>query len=303
MLGLAAEAQAGPREDADAALHRGVVLRREGNDAEALEAFQQALALAPSARARAQVALAEQALALWLAAERDLALALAEKDDPWIRQNREALEGAARVVASKLGWATVTTNVPQLAEVLVNGSPVPAGDDGRRRVIAGLVTIEARAEGYVSATQTLRIGPETTANVTLDLQPVAREPSAGSPATRAGGEAGVLSAGSTQRTAGFIVTGVGVVGLGVGAFFGLQAVSKKDDRDAACAGGCTQEGVDADRDGRAAGLVSTLAVIGGAAATGVGLWLILSARREPASTRASVRLHTTGSWAGLGGSF
>ena len=294
-LGSSHAAHAGPREDADAALQRGVALRREGKDAEALDAFQQALALAPSARARAQVALAEQALALWIVAERDLALALAEKDDPWIKQNREPLERAARVVASKLAWATVDVKVPS-PEVYVNGSPAPLDADGRVRVVAGVVTIEVRADGYQPASSSLRIAPETTAKVAFDLQPSARR---GEPSSTP--REPVDSSGGMQRTSGWILTGVGVVGIGIGIAFGLRAMSKKDERDTDCAAGCSQVGVEADRAGRSAGLVSTIAMLGGIAATGAGVWFVLNAASS--SGGGQVGVHADGSSIRISGSF
>lgn len=296
-LGFVRPALAGPREDADAALRRGVELRREGKDAEALEVFQQALSLVPSARARAQVALAEQALSLWTAAERDLALALAARDDPWIRQHREALEGAARVVASKLAWVTLDVNVRD-PEVYVNGAPAPVGEGGRVRVVAGLVNIEVRAPGLEPASRSLRIAPESTTVVSLVLEKSAErmQPFGPSSAPLAGEPTA-----STQRTAGWILTGIGVVAVGGGTFYGLRAISKKDERDADCIDGCSQAGVDADRAGRTAGLVSTIAIVGGLAATAAGVWFVVSA---PSAGRASsIGVRTTGTSVSVAGTF
>ncbi len=290
LLLSACPAAAGPREDADAALRRGVELRREGKDADALEMFQRALSLSPSPRARAQVALAEQALSLWTAAERDLAMALAAQDDPWIRQNREALEGAARVVASKLAWVVVDANVPD-PEVYMNGAPTSVGDAGRVRVVAGLVTIEARAAGHERASRTLHIAPESTTTVKLVLDAVA--PSNVATSRDEPSPTPNDTSGQTQRAAGWILTGVGAVAIGGGAIFGLRAIAKKDERDADCVGGCSQIGVDADRAGRTAGLVSTLAIVGGVAAAGAGLWFVLSAPSSGAATRVGVRTSGT----------
>ncbi|HEX3697716.1 MAG TPA: tetratricopeptide repeat protein [Polyangia bacterium] len=59
----AAFAQSGA--EADAAISKGVVLRRQGKDEEALEFFQRANKLAPSPRAKAQIGPAEQAIGRW----------------------------------------------------------------------------------------------------------------------------------------------------------------------------------------------------------------------------------------------
>jgi Tfp pilus assembly protein PilF len=71
-------------EESNAAIARGVQLRQAGNDDEALAEFRRADQLMPSPRTKAQIALAEQALGQWVAAERDLRAALSTADDPWI---------------------------------------------------------------------------------------------------------------------------------------------------------------------------------------------------------------------------
>lgn len=304
-LSFASFARAEPQVEADDDLRRGVALRREGKDAEALAAFQHALERSPSARARAQVALAEQALALWLAAERDLTLALAEKDDPWIKLNREVLERAARIVEAKLAYVVVSSNV-DAPEVLVNGASATSGSGAdsraRRRVVAGQVTIEVRAPGYEAAQKTIQVAPETTANVALQLRP-APPPGAAS-APRDGGAVTTEprvsdTSNGTQRTVGFILTGAGIAGLGLGVGFGVRAMGAKSDRDADCASGCTQLGVDADRAGRDAALVSTIATVAGLAATGVGIWLVL---RTPAP-KSSVAMRWTSGFVSVSGTF
>jgi hypothetical protein len=50
-------------------VEKGVQLRREHRDAEALEQFRQADKLNPAPRIKAQIGLAEQALAQWVEAE------------------------------------------------------------------------------------------------------------------------------------------------------------------------------------------------------------------------------------------
>jgi hypothetical protein len=79
----------------------------------------------------------------------------------------------------------------------------------------------------------------------------------------------------TQRILAIVAGGLGVVGLGLGTVFGLQAMSKHNDAAAACPGACaTQSGVDMWNDARSAGNVSTVAfIVGGVAlAGGAALW-------------------------------
>jgi tetratricopeptide (TPR) repeat protein len=87
---------------ADDAIKRGVELRRERKDAEALEQFQLAQRVRSSPRGLAQVALAEQALGRWSEAERDLQSALQVKNDAWIESHRSVLEKALEAVQEHL---------------------------------------------------------------------------------------------------------------------------------------------------------------------------------------------------------
>lgn len=296
LIACSGSAHASPATEAEAELRRGVTLRRSGQDAEALAAFQHALSLAPSARAQAQVALAEQSLSLWLAAERDLARALAEADDPWIKQNREVLEDAKRVVEGRLAWMLVHTNVPAAA-ITWNGNPATPAPDGRVRLVAGQVVLDVRAEGYRPVTRVLGIAPETTERVDVELVPMTRTaPAVLQP------PAAPVHTGSTRRTAGWIVAGVGVATLAVGSVFGVRAIAKKSERDDDCAAGCSQRGVDADRAGRSAGLVSTVALFAGAAVTTTGLVLVLTAP-SLRSRSTAMQLRLLGASAALSGTF
>jgi hypothetical protein len=78
-----------------------------------------------------------------------------------------------------------------------------------------------------------------------------------------------------QRTIALVLGGVGVLGVGVGAVFGVTAMSRKSDAQAACPGACaTSDGVTKWSDAASAGNASTVAfVLGGVAlAGGAVLW-------------------------------
>src|SRR6185436_19818337 len=94
-------------EDPEAIIARGVHLREQGKDEEALAEFRRAFAVAPTAKARAQMALAEQALGMWVAAEEHLKKALEEEKEPWIARNRGALTQAVRTIEQHLGTIVV----------------------------------------------------------------------------------------------------------------------------------------------------------------------------------------------------
>ncbi len=110
------------------------------------------------------------------------------------------------------------------------------------------------------------------------------------------------SGGGSQRTLGFVVGGLGLAGVAVGAVTGLMAISKNDaskelcPNDGACA---SRQGVDDNDSAKTFGLVSTIAFAAGAVGIGAGAVLILTA---PAGDKRSgaVRLVPQGSARGGG---
>ena len=98
------------------------------------------------------------------------------------------------------------------------------------------------------------------------------------------------AAGSSRRTAGFVIGGVGVVGLGVGATFGALMLSKKHSVDGNCNPdkSCNAAGVDAAHSAHTFQVVANVGWIAGAAALGVGAVLVLTSgsSEQPATTVA-----------------
>lgn len=102
--------------------------------------------------------------------------------------------------------------------------------------------------------------------------------------------------GAGMRTAGFVVGGAGVVGLGIGAIFGGQAMAKNDDSQLYCRTEtlCTPQGKSLRDDAFKAATASTVgfAVGGVALATGIVL-IVASPRPAPA---VGVRATPQGVW-------
>ena len=151
---LAAPAAA---QDASALVEQGLTLRERGDDAGALRRFEAAYALEPAARTRAQIALAEMALSRWLDAERHLTEALATQD-PWIENNRVALNGAMAGIREHIGRLQVEADQPD-AELWIDGQrvgslplPNPIARD------PGPVTFEVRADGFETEARTVTLG-------------------------------------------------------------------------------------------------------------------------------------------------
>ncbi|HET9959503.1 MAG TPA: hypothetical protein VFQ61_33660 [Polyangiaceae bacterium] len=136
-------------------VRRGLELRRAHRDSEALSAFKQAFAEEPTPMVRAQIALAEQALGQWLAADRDLSATL-ENPDAWVQAHRAVLEKALGVIRSHLGLLEVVTNEPNLM-LIVDDELVGTLPSAPKRLLPGRHVIRLR-------------GPNgTTREVALDL--------------------------------------------------------------------------------------------------------------------------------------
>jgi len=103
-IGISAmQARVRAADQADELIRRGVELRKNGQDAQALEAFRAAYQAQPTPRAQAQMGFAEQALGKWVDAERDVKAALENPKDPWIAKNTKTLRAALETVQQHLG--------------------------------------------------------------------------------------------------------------------------------------------------------------------------------------------------------
>ena len=106
----------------------------------------------------------------------------------------------------------------------------------------------------------------------------------------------------TQKILAIVAGGVGVVGLGVGAAFGLIAMSKKSDAQSACPNQCaTADGVSKWNDAASAGNISTIGfIVGGVGVAGAAvLWLTAPNTSHGASTQVGLGpggLQVRGSW-------
>lgn len=100
------------------------------------------------------------------------------------------------------------------------------------------------------------------------------------------------SSSGPRKTLAYAVGGLGIVGLGVGTIFGLQAMSKNSasNADNHCTNGCDTVGKSARNDALSAARVSTVAfVLGGAAlAAGVVLFVTAPTEKKPDQTAARV---------------
>ena len=120
-LAGASRARAAERSEDDL-IREGVEARRRRADSEAAELFERAYAIRHSARAAAQMGLAEVALGRWIEAEVHLNESLRARGDAWIKKNTQTLADTLERVRNELGTLDIMGN-PAGAEIVIAGRP------------------------------------------------------------------------------------------------------------------------------------------------------------------------------------
>jgi serine/threonine-protein kinase len=226
-------------DEAETHLKKGLELRRESKDSEALDEFEKAYAITPSPRAQAQIGLAQMALGQFAKAETSLQVALQAKGDKWVTKQHLLLEKTLEELRDKLGSLEIAGQ-PVGAAVEVDGQ-----DAGKLpcsvRLHAGEVAVRVQAPGYVPILRTTQIAARGVAKEQFSLVKKMTEPEAQvargdepqPPLIKAHQAAPPAatesSGGGGLRIAGISAAAAGVVGLGVGAFFGFRAKSLSDE--------------------------------------------------------------------------
>jgi hypothetical protein len=143
----------------------------------------------------------------------------------------------------------------------------------------GSHVIEASAPGKQTWSYTIEVGKDADSKL-VEVPPLVDDGAGVGPGPAGGGGPtdAASSDGSTQRTIGLVVAGVGVVGVALGAVFGLQASSKWSDAKEKCSDypfGCGDDGVSMADDAKSAATISTIGFIAGGVclAGGAALWL------------------------------
>lgn len=247
-----------------------------------------------------------------------------EAGDVAERTGRGEWASSARDNADRLraSLSTLTIDVPPSTDVTGlaierDGVAVSRGDWGKDVVVdPGAHVVRARANGKKTREQSVSVDASSSARVTIapleDLEPVEAPTRASVDMTEPdGGE--TRSGGATQRTVGYVVGAAGIVGLGLGAVFGLSAIGSKNDAasDGHCSDGlekCDPFGIDAMHDARRSAAISTIGFIAGGALAATGIVLVLTAPsdKDAATTtnggfRSTLRL--TGNSVTFGGAF
>jgi PEGA domain len=234
---IAPGARVARADELDTLVRKGVELRRQGKEQEALETFQRAAEIRKTPRVMAQMAFAEQALGQWVKAEAHLKIALEDRGDPWVAKNRlvitEALNNVATHLASLEVWGT-----PEGAEVFVDGHSVGTlPSSGAIRLPLGEVMVTVRKPAYAEVTRIVHLlnGGLVRENVDLYALPATFDPHAGpstspgapwtalvteraSPATGSNTDADEPHRPVYKRWWFWTLVGVAAVGAGAGAY-------------------------------------------------------------------------------------
>jgi hypothetical protein len=229
----------------------------------------------------------------------------------------QAQERARRVLAEakpKIAKLKIAVAAPPDAKlsVTVDGVPVPLANLNTNRPIdPGEHVVEATAPGFLKATAKVKLAEAGVDSIALTLEADPNAPKA-APVVAPVPAAPVAPAAQSQpnqppsnadttphdnRVPAYIAFGVGAVGLGVGAVFGILALGKKSDLDSACKdkvcpSAAQQDTIDS---GKKLGAVSTVGFVVGIAGAGVGGVLLLSgssasATSGPAATQNPLRV-------------
>jgi serine/threonine-protein kinase len=158
----------------------------------------------------------------------------------------------------------------------------------------GAHEVHASAPGRVAwktSVETREVGEPVLVRVPVLETPAAplAVPVASAPPSSPSRDAGAR----TRRNIGFVTGGVGLVGLGLGAFFGARSMSAGSDAEAHCNGDvCNATGVGLRDEAIDWGTASTVAFVAGGALVAGGAVLVLTARPSRAGAPApSVGLH------------
>jgi hypothetical protein len=221
------------------------------------------------------------------------------------REAASAAQGLGRSDWEKLANARAAALEPKLAKLTIRviepADKIEVSRDGTRTspaswgvaipVDVGTHVVQAQAPGRQPFRTSVAINRDGDRDEVV--VPKLTTQAGGSAAAPAGSAARAPSDGSSQRTMGFVVGGIGVAGLAVGAITGLIALGKNNDSKQACPndGACaSSDAVDAADSARQFGTISTIAFIAGGVGAALGTVLVLTA---PSSSegRASTRPH------------
>ncbi len=302
-----AQATQGDKSVAEALFQEGKRLMNEGRFAEGCPKLAESNRIDPGAGTLTALALCHKGEGKTATAWSEFkeVVSLARKDG---RKDREEVATAnANELEPKLSRLKIQLDpqadaqnlVVKIDDTVVNraafGSALPV-DPGTRKITASAplkktfettITIGSERDDKSIQIHALEDDPEAIAAAEREKQAAAEAAQGGR----------VVRDGSTQRILGYALAGVGIVGIGVGSFFGVRALGKKSDSDELCpTSPCSNaEGVQANDDAKSNATISNIAIGGGILALAGGFVLVLTApkRSEPVAKVGRLRVLPT----------
>jgi hypothetical protein len=285
---------------ADALFRAAQALLQAGNTSEACAKFAESYAIDPAPGALLNLGVCHDKEGKTASAYRELRQLAQAVSGSRNKDDRERLKFANEAIAKLEPRLTrATFDIPPGTQVKLDGVSIDASQ--AQPIDPGDHTVELGAPGKVGKTTLWKVLPQPGTQVfkAADLadasagaappppplvQPLQPQPA---PVARPAPEQ-PRPRDDWKRPAGFALAGAGVVGLGIGVYFGLDTFSKRDARDPHCVGTvCDAEGISLHEKAQTSATISTIAFIGGAALLGAGGYLLLTAPR--AKKTASVR--------------
>ncbi len=273
--GMVSEAHAQASPDATtpaiALFQEGVKLKDEQKFAESIPKFEQSIGLVPSAASMFQLADSYEKVGRTASAWGMFKQSAAQARKDNRPQIVEEASGRAQALEPKLSRLTITATAVEGLTITQNGQPVPTAALGvGLPVDPGEVTVKASAPGFRDQIVKVNVGASGDAKaVTVPpLEKAIEQPPP--PGAEEGG---------SMKTIGFVVGGVGVAAIGLGAVMGIMASGDKSDAEddpALCPNKqCTPAGREKIDSAESKALISTIGFGVGIAAVGAGVAMIL----------------------------
>lgn len=187
----------------------------------------------------------------------------------------------------------------------------------------GKLVVRVTAPGRAPTEIEVTLAPKERKEVTIPLlesvpeaprpAPVAPQPPAPAPAPVPAPVADPTEDRAGTPWLGWAIGAVGVIGVGVGTYSGLRAISLRSESDTECPGeDCSDEGIRLNEDAKSAATISNIGFAVGVVGVGVGVYLLLSGsssataarpHRERGVTYAAPVALQRGAGVALGGAF
>ncbi len=305
LVGFAGTSFAGPtwkeRTEAHKLVGKGSNASKAESWEEAREAFEAALELHDTPRARKGLAKALYELGLLIEAREHAQIVADNKRAGW--WDRKHAKDLLEKIAENLPRLTIEVPPDFQGVVRLDDEALGSDDYGTpKEMNPGTVSIHAEADGSLPFDESVVLAEGADETVTISLEP---EPAPEPEKDEDGAE---LSSddGSTRKTLGYVSLAIGGVGLLAGTVYGLSARGTRSDLDDACPNDvCTENERDAYDEGKRQANIATAGFVVGGVGLGLGAVLLLTGPNDQESVgeEAKVQPFIGPASAGVRGTF